>query len=341
MLSLRRLAASYSREHLHSHSHLTRVSVEGLAMPRRKGASSAAASSAAAADADDAHLPAPSHPTPPPADLLTKAERIRKQLHELYPPPVAIPLDHASPFQLLCAVVLSAQSTDLKVNEATPALFARAPDPKSMAKLGADGILPYVRTVGLAPTKARNLANLSALLLERHDGQVPSTLADLVALPGVGRKTASVVLSQAFGGRAFPVDTHIHRLAQRWGLTPPSPRVEQTESDLRALFPPESWRDAHLQIIYFGREHCPAKGHDADACPICSWASPEEMRGGGGAGAAAMSPVKAGGAAATPKKRRPAAQRSDEEEEEAEEKGSPWGSSRRQKQPQRGRRAKA
>jgi endonuclease-3 len=272
----------------------------------------------AAPDADDARLPPCSHGATPPPPLLEKADRIRVQLASLYPPPVPIPLNHGSAFQLLVAVVLSAQTTDLKVNEATPSLFAAAPTPAQMAALGADGILPHVRSLGLAPTKSRNLAALSALLLERHGGAVPATLDALVALPGVGRKTASVVLSQAHGGRSFPVDTHIHRLAQRWGLTPPGPSVEQTERDLRAVFPdPARWRDLHLQIIYFGREHCPAKAHDPSACPICSWAAVPPFdavvasaaaAGGGGAGgggsddkrrAASVSPVKAGGGAAS------------------------------------------
>lgn len=268
---------------------------------------------AAPGDADDALLPPCSHGAEPPPTLLAKADRIRLQLAKLYPPPVPIPLDHASPFQLLVAVVLSAQTTDLKVNEATPSLFAAAPTPAKMAALGADGILPHVRSLGLAPTKSRNLAALSALLIERHGGEVPATLDALIALPGVGRKTASVVLSQAHGGRSFPVDTHIHRLAQRWGLTPPGPSVEQTERDLRAVFPDAGhWRDLHLQIILFGRAYCPAKTHDPSACPICSWAAvpPFDAAVGGGAGAAgtttsdkrraaSVSPVKAGGGAAS------------------------------------------
>lgn len=275
-------------------------------------------SDAAAADADDAALPPSSHggPLGPPAPLLAKAERIRAQLAALYPPPVPVPLDHASPFQLLVAVVLSAQSTDAKVNQATPALFSAAPTPRLMAELGArGGILPLVRSIGLAPTKSRNLALLSSLLLERHGGEVPASLAELVALPGVGRKTASVVLAQAFGGRAFPVDTHIHRCAQRWGLTPPGPSVEQTESDLRAVFPDRAhWRDLHLRIIFFGREHCPAKSHDPAGCPICSWAAVAPFDGGGGGGgdggaagaaaagakrSASVSPVKAGASGAS------------------------------------------
>jgi endonuclease-3 len=199
-----------------------------------------------------------------------KAERIRIQLSELYPEP-PIPLDHADPFTLLVAVMLSAQTTDARVNQVTPALFARAPTPAAMRELSEQEILSLIRTCGLAPTKARNLAKLSRLLGERHGDEVPRDMEALEALPGVGHKTASVVLSQAFGIDTFPVDTHIHRLAARWGLSD-GHNVERTEADLKKLYAPEYWRALHLQIIYFGREHCPALRHVSKSCPICSWA---------------------------------------------------------------------
>ncbi len=201
-----------------------------------------------------------------------KAARIAALLDELYPGGVPIPLDHGDPFTLLVAVVLSAQTTDKKVNQVTPALFAAAPDPASMAALGAARIHPLIRELGLAPQKARALEGLSRLLLERHGGEVPRTFEALEALPGVGHKTASVVMAQAFGVPAFPVDTHIHRLAARWGLSDGS-SVERTERDLKRLFPRARWNDLHLQIITFGREHCPARGHDLSTCPICGWAA--------------------------------------------------------------------
>jgi len=200
-----------------------------------------------------------------------KADRIQQILDELYPE-IPVPLDHSDAFTLLVAVLLSAQTTDVRVNMVTPSLFAAAPDPASMARLGADSILEHIRTVGLAPTKARNLAQLGADLVEHHGGEVPRSFEELEALPGVGHKTASVVMSQAFGVPAFPVDTHIHRLAARWGLSNGS-NVERTERDLKAVFERERWNDAHLQIIWFGREHCPARGHDLSTCPICSWAA--------------------------------------------------------------------
>jgi len=199
-----------------------------------------------------------------------KAERIQRILDELHPE-TPIPLEHSDPFSLLVAVLLSAQTTDKKVNECTPALFARAPTPAAMAALDPDDILPFIRPIGLAPTKAKRVARLARLLVERHGGVVPADMAALEALPGVGHKTASVVMSQAFGVPAFPVDTHIHRLAWRWGLSD-GRSVERTEADLKRLFSPSSWNALHLQIIYFGRAHCPARSHDWDACPICSWA---------------------------------------------------------------------
>ncbi|HET8936268.1 MAG TPA: endonuclease III [Polyangiales bacterium] len=199
-----------------------------------------------------------------------KAERIRVQLSELYPAP-PIPLDHADPFTLLVAVMLSAQTTDARVNMVTPALFARAPTPEAMRALAVEEILTLIKTCGLAPTKAKNLAALAKLLGERHNDRVPRDMAALEALPGVGHKTASVVLSQAFGVATFPVDTHIHRLAERWGLSDGS-NVTRTEADLKQLFASQHWNALHLQFIYFGREHCPALRHDHKLCPICSWA---------------------------------------------------------------------
>jgi len=202
---------------------------------------------------------------------IEKAERIQKQLEELYQTP-PIPLEHEDPFTLLVAVVLSAQCTDARVNLVTPALFAEAPTPRAMAALPERRILELIRTCGLAPSKAKNLKRLSQDLLDRHGGQVPSDLTQLEALPGVGHKTASVVQVQAFSIPAFPVDTHIHRLATRWGLSR-GKSVEWTEHDLKKLFPRDSWGRLHLQIIYFGREHCPALRHDFAGCPICSWAA--------------------------------------------------------------------
>ena len=200
-----------------------------------------------------------------------KAERIMAMLEELYPE-TPVPLDHRNPFELLVAVLMSAQTTDLKVNEVTPALFERGPTPAAMAALPVEEIQSIIRFVGLAPTKAKNIRRLSELLVERHRGEVPSSFEELEALPGVGHKTAGVVMAQAFGVPAFPIDTHIHRLAARWGLSNGS-NVERTERDLKAIFPKERWNDLHLQIIFFGREHCPARWHDLSACPICSWAA--------------------------------------------------------------------
>jgi endonuclease III len=200
-----------------------------------------------------------------------KARRVLQILDELYPT-VEIPLDHADPFTLLVAVVLSAQTTDKLVNQETPALFARAATPETMAALPVEEIQRLIRRIGLTASKAKNLKGLSEILVERHGGRVPRTFEELEALPGVGHKTASVVLNQAFGIPTFPVDTHIHRLAARWGLSS-GKNVETTERDLKRVFPRESWGRAHLQIIYFGREHCPALYHDLDACPICSWAA--------------------------------------------------------------------
>jgi endonuclease III len=201
-----------------------------------------------------------------------KAERIQAILDELYPDP-AIPLDHRDPFTLLVSVVLSAQTTDERVNKVTPALFDIAPTPRALAALDVDEIHSVIRTVGLAPTKAKNLKALGERLVEEHGGRIPRDLTALETLPGVGHKTASVVMCQAFQVPAFPVDTHIHRLAWRWGLSN-GKNVTRTELDLKRVFPEESWVLLHLQIIYFGRERCPALGHDPAACVICSWASP-------------------------------------------------------------------
>lgn len=214
-----------------------------------------------------------------------KAKRILAILSERYPAP-AIPLHHDDPFTLLVAVVLSAQTTDERVNQVTPALFARARTPAAMAKLPVSEILHAIHTCGLAPAKAKNIRALSQILVREHGGQVPADLEALEALPGVGHKTASVVLAQAFGKPAFPVDTHIHRLAARWGLSDGS-SVERTERDLKALFPEAAWCWLHLAIILFGREVCKARGHDLAACPICSFAASkkriaEERRTGGG-----------------------------------------------------------
>jgi len=200
-----------------------------------------------------------------------KAARIITTLDALYPE-VPVPLDHRDPFQLLVAVMLSAQTTDKKVNQVTPALFDRGPTAERMAALPEATIRRLIREVGLAPTKARNLRRTSQLLVERHAGVVPRDLESLEALPGVGHKTAQVVVAQAFGVPAFPVDTHIHRLAARWGLSDGS-NVVRTERDLKRTFPKERWNRLHLQIIFFGREHCPARSHDLSACPICSWAA--------------------------------------------------------------------
>ena len=198
-----------------------------------------------------------------------KARRIAAMLEGFYPE-TPVPLDHENDFQLLVAVLMSAQTTDLKVNQVTPALFEKAPTPEAMVKLSVETILNDIRQVGLAPTKAKNIHRLSELLVERHNGIVPQTFEELEDLPGVGHKTAGVVMAQAFGVPAFPIDTHIHRLAARWGLSNDT-TVQKTEHDLKAIFPKEIWNKLHLQIIFFGREYCPARGHDLTKCPICSW----------------------------------------------------------------------
>ncbi len=211
-----------------------------------------------------------------------RAEIIRKELKKLYPSP-PIPLDHTNAYTLLVAVVLSAQSTDKKVNELTKSLFKVADNPEKMMQLGINGIYEYIKFLGLSNQKSKNIYNLSKLLIEKHNGTVPDSFEKLESLPGVGHKTASVVMSQVFKIPSFPVDTHIHRLAQRWGLSE-GKNVEQVERYLKALWPKETWNIRHLQIIFFGREYCPARHHDLTTCPICSWAATkkrirEEMRG--------------------------------------------------------------
>ncbi len=196
-----------------------------------------------------------------------RAALIIQRLNEHYPE-TPIPLDHSNAFTLLIAVLLSAQCTDKKVNEVTPALFAAGPTPAAMAALSEATILGHIRQLGLARTKARNVRRLAELLLERHGGEVPNSFDALEALPGVGHKTASVVMAQAFGVPAFPVDTHIHRLAQRWGLSS-GQSVVQTERDLKALFPKDAWNRLHLQIIFYGRESCTARGCDGTICGLC------------------------------------------------------------------------
>lgn len=200
-----------------------------------------------------------------------KARRIQGILDELYPDP-PIPLDHQGPYTLLVAVLLSAQCTDARVNLTTPKLFARAKTPQAMAQLSADEIREIIKPCGLSPAKSKAILGLSRLLLEKHGGRVPRTFEELEALPGVGHKTASVVMIHAFKQPAFPVDTHIHRVAARWGLSDGS-SVDKTERDLKSLFPERDWERLHLQLIYFGREHCPALRHDLAQCPICSWAA--------------------------------------------------------------------
>ena len=205
-----------------------------------------------------------------------RAERVMERLNTQYPE-TPVPLDHSDAFTLLIAVLLSAQCTDKKVNEVTPALFRIGPDAVAMASLEEAEILATIRQLGLARTKARNVRRLAQLLLERHNGEVPASFEALEALPGVGHKTASVVMAQAFGVPAFPVDTHIHRLAQRWGLSR-GDNVAQTERDLKALFPREAWNRLHLQIIFWGREFCSARGCDGRVCSICRELYPNRRR---------------------------------------------------------------
>ena len=209
----------------------------------------------------------------PAARILDRKARAARILEILdrYFPTVDMPLDHGDAFQLLVAVILSAQCTDARVNLVTPALFQRAPTAAAMAKLSKRQILPYIRTCGLAPGKANAIAKMSRILVAQHGGDVPADMAALEELPGVGHKTASVVMAQAFHEPAFPVDTHIHRLAGRWQLSR-ARNVEEVERDLKAVFPRDRWNTLHLQIIYFGRQYCTARQHDPAACPICAWA---------------------------------------------------------------------
>ncbi len=210
---------------------------------------------------------------------MLKAERVAyilKRLQTLYPEP-PVPLDHSDPYTLLVAVLLSAQCTDERVNQVTPALFAAADNPHDMARLSAEQIREIIRPCGLSPQKSKAIRRLSEILVEDYDGEVPADMEALEQLPGVGHKTASVVMAQAFGVPAFPVDTHIHRLAQRWGLSS-GKNVTQTEKDLKRLFPEACWNDLHLQIIFFGREYCTARGCDGTVCEICRTCYPNRKR---------------------------------------------------------------
>ena len=210
---------------------------------------------------------------------MTKSERVNwvmNELSSLYPK-TPIPLDHKNEYTLLIAVLLSAQCTDERVNKVTPALFNLADNPEKMSKLSVATIRKIIKPCGLSPKKSKAIKALSILLINKHDGQVPGSFEELENLPGVGHKTASVVMSQAFGVPAFPVDTHIHRLAQRWGLTN-GRNVAQTEKDLKRLFPIEKWNSLHLQIIFYGREYCSARGCDGTVCPMCRSLYPNRKR---------------------------------------------------------------
>ena len=201
-------------------------------------------------------------------DKKAKIKTITKILDELYPE-TPIPLEHNDAYSLLIAVLLSAQSTDKKVNTVTPILFEHADTPQKMVKLSIDEIKEIIKPIGLSNNKSKAIWELSRILIAKFGGKVPDNFEDLESLPGVGHKTASVIMSQAFGVPAFPVDTHIHRLAKRWGLSS-GKNVEKTEEDLKKIFPRKEWNKLHLQIIFFGREYCPARGHDETKCPICS-----------------------------------------------------------------------
>lgn len=205
-----------------------------------------------------------------------RADYVRKKLAESYPQ-TPIPLDHKDPYTLLIAVLLSAQCTDQRVNQVTPHLFAQADSPKKMVKLKVDQIRQIIRSCGLSPRKARSIHSLSEILIQQHGSQVPDSFEELEKLPGVGHKTASVVMSQAFGHPAFPVDTHIHRLAQRWGLTR-GQSVWQTEQDLKKVFPRDEWNQLHLRIVFYGRKHCTARGCDGRVCEICRTCYPHRKK---------------------------------------------------------------
>ncbi|MCB9227919.1 MAG: endonuclease III [Chitinophagales bacterium] len=210
---------------------------------------------------------------------MKKAEKVSfviDTLEKLYPK-VPIPLNHTDNYTLLVAVLLSAQCTDERVNKITPKLFALANNPTDMVKLGQEKIKEIIRPCGLSPMKSKGIFGLSEIILDKHNGKVPNSFKDLEALPGVGHKTASVVMSQGFDVPAFPVDTHIHRLMYRWTLSN-GKNVQQTEKDAKRLFPEELWNKLHLQIIYFGREYCPARGHKLNECPICSKIGRKQMR---------------------------------------------------------------
>ncbi len=205
-----------------------------------------------------------------------RAQYVLKKLEEYYPT-TPIPLDHTDAYTLLIAVLLSAQCTDERVNQVTPALFRKANTPQKMVKLSVEEIKEIIRPCGLSPRKSKAIWDLSHILINEHAGEVPESFEELEKLPGVGHKTASVVMSQAFGHPAFPVDTHIHRLAQNWKLTD-GKNVEQTEKDLKRLFPKDSWNKLHLQIIFYGREYCTARGCKGLVCPICRTLYPNRKK---------------------------------------------------------------
>ncbi len=210
---------------------------------------------------------------------MTKKEKVEDILSilETYYPEVAVPLNHKDAYTLLISVLLSAQCTDERVNKTTPFLFKRADNPYDMVKMSVEEIRDIIKPCGLSPMKSKGIHGLSKIIIDKHNGNVPNTFEDLEELPAVGHKTASVVMTQWFGKPAFPVDTHIHRLAYRWGLTT-GKNVVQTEKDLKRLIPESKWNKAHLQIIYFGRQYCPARGHVWETCPICSKYMRKDLR---------------------------------------------------------------